>query len=98
MTRKVMLTGVMIFFRPGSVQQLLVGGLIAAFYMVAAASKRPFVSRFDNNFKICTDGAIVMTFNIAVMLNLNDRVSDDAISPLAARRHDCLAHSKCIAM
>ena len=26
MTRKVMLTGVMIFFRPGSVQQLLVGG------------------------------------------------------------------------
>ena len=49
MGRKVMLTGVMIFFRPGSVQQLLVGGLIAAFYMVAAASKRPFVSRFDNN-------------------------------------------------
>ena len=29
--------------------ELLVGGLIAAFYMVAAATKRPFVSRFDNN-------------------------------------------------
>ena len=95
MTRKVMLTGVMIFFRPGSVQQLLVGGSIASFYMAAAATNRPFVSRFDNNFKICTDGAIVMTFNIAVMLN--DRVSDDAISQLAARRHDCLAHSKRIA-
>ena len=49
MGRKVVLTGVMIFFRPGSVQQLLVGGLIAAFYMAAAVSKRPFVSRFDNN-------------------------------------------------
>ena len=72
MTRKVMLTGVMIFFRPGSVQQLLVGGSIASFYMAAAATNRPFVSRFDNNFKICTDGAIIMTFNIAVMLN--DRV------------------------
>ncbi len=49
MTRKVALTGIMIFFRPGSVQQLLVGGLIAAFYMVAATKKCPFVSRFDNN-------------------------------------------------
>ena len=49
MTRKVMLTGVMIFFRPGSVQQLLVGGLIAALYMLAAAKKCPFVSRLDNN-------------------------------------------------
>ena len=63
----------MIFFRPGSVQQLLVGGTIASFYMAAAATKRPFVSRFDNNFKIATDGAIIVTFNIAVMLNLNDR-------------------------
>ena len=84
MTRKVALTGIMIFFRPGSVQQLLVGGTIASFYMAAAATKRPFVSRFDNNFKIATDGAIIVTFNIAVMLNLNDRVSDDAISRLAA--------------
>ena len=72
MTRKVALTGIMIFFRPGSVQQLLVGGTIASFYMAAAATKRPFVSRFDNNFKIATDGAIIVTFNIAVMLN--DRV------------------------
>ena len=72
MTRKVALTGIMIFFRPGSVQQLLVGGTIASFYMAAAATKRPFVSRFDNNFKIATDGAIIVTFNIAVVLN--DRV------------------------
>ena len=35
-------------------------------------TKRPFVSRFDNNFKIATDGAIIVTFNIAVVLN--DRV------------------------
>ena len=33
---------------------------------------RPFVSRFDNNFKIVTDAAVLITFNIAVMLN--DRV------------------------
>ena len=72
MTRKVFLTGVMIFFRPGSVQQLLVGGTIASFYMAATATMRPFVSRFDNNFKVAVDAAIVVTFNIAVMLN--DRV------------------------
>ena len=41
MGRKVMLTGVMIFFRPGSVQQLLVGGLIAAFYMGRRCKKVP---------------------------------------------------------
>ena len=42
--------------------------------------------------KIVTDASVLITFNIAVMLNLNDRVSDDAISRLAARRHDCLAN------
>ena len=48
--------------------------------------------------KIVTDASVLITFNIAVMLNLNDRVSDDATcymySQLAARRHDCLAHTK----
>lgn len=52
MTRKVMLTGVMIFFRPGSVQQLLVGSLIAMAYLVGTVARRPYISRFDNNFKI----------------------------------------------
>ena len=44
--------------------------------------------------KIVTDASVLITFNIAVMLNLNDRVSDDAISRLAARRHESLAHTK----
>jgi hypothetical protein len=52
MTRKVLLTGVMIFFRPGSVQQLLVGSAIATLYLLGAVARRPYVSNFDNNFKI----------------------------------------------
>ena len=34
--------------------------------------------------KIVTDASVLITFNIAVMLNLNDRVSDDATCYLAA--------------
>ena len=48
--------------------------------------------------KIVTDASVLITFNIAVMLNLNDRVSDDAIPPLAARRHDCLVTQNALAM
>ena len=80
MTRKVILTGVMIFFRPGSVQQLLVGGMIAGLYMTAAVAIRPFESRFNNNFKICTDAAVMVTFNIAVMLNDKVDMSKEFLS------------------
>ena len=80
MTRKLVLTGVMIFFRPGSVQQLLVGGLISAFYMMAAHSHQPYVAKFDNDFKLATDVAVVVTLNIAVMLNTRVDSSKEVLS------------------
>ena len=70
MTRKVILTGIMIFFRPGSVEQLLLGGLISAFFMASTVRYRPYVSAFDNDFKTVTDIAVLITFNICVMINV----------------------------
>ena len=44
MTRKVVLTGLMVFFAPGTVQQLLLGSTISAAYMCIAIWKQPYVS------------------------------------------------------
>ena len=53
------------------------GGLISAFYMCGAVSRRPFVSAFDNNFKIVTDAAVMITFNVSVMLNVGNSMTKE---------------------
>ena len=69
MTRKVILTGLMVFWAPGTVQQLLIGSTISAAYMSVAIWKRPYAVAFNNRFKIITDASVVLTFNIAVLLH-----------------------------
>jgi hypothetical protein len=71
MFRKVLLTGIMIFFVPGSVFQLVFGVLLSATFLVLSVSIQPYLSRFNNNFKIASDVAIMATFAIAVMMNKN---------------------------
>jgi hypothetical protein len=63
MTRKVILTGLMIYWAPGTVQQLLIGSTISAVYMVridayAVAQERPQVEPSESLFKRqpCNDG------------------------------------------
>ena len=77
MFRKVVLTGLMIFFSPGSVFQLVFGVLVSAVFLVLSVWIRPFVSRFNNRFKIITDVAIMTTFAIAIMMNSNVDVSQE---------------------
>lgn len=72
MFRKIILTGLMIFWNPGSVQQLVVGVQLSAFFLILSIKMRPFVTRFNNNFKIVTDLAVMLTFNVAILLS--DRV------------------------
>ena len=69
MFRKIILTGLMIFWTPGSVQQLVVGVQISAFFLIISIKTRPFLTRFNNNFKIVTDLAVMVTFNVAVLLS-----------------------------
>merc|ERR1712159_587788 len=59
----------MIFFVPGSVFQLVFGVLISASFLIFSVWARPFVTRFNNRFKIATDLAIMVTFAIAIMMN-----------------------------
>ena len=72
MFRKIILTGLMIFWTPGSVQQLVVGVQLSAFFLILSIKTRPFLTRFNNNFKIVTDLAVMLTFNVAILIS--DRV------------------------
>ena len=80
MTRKVILTGLMVFWAPGTIQQLLLGSTISAVYMAVAIWKQPYAIAFNNRFKIITDASVVLTFNIAVLLNPGVTESDDEAS------------------
>jgi hypothetical protein len=71
MFRKVLLTGIMSFFVPGSIFQLIFGVLISAGFLGLSVSLRPYLSRFNNRFKIATDIAVLATFSVAIMMNAN---------------------------
>ena len=46
----------------------VVGAIISTGFLVAAVKHQPFLTEFDNRFKILTDFALVITFNISLML------------------------------
>jgi hypothetical protein len=69
MFRKIMLTGLLIFFSPGSIFQLVLGLLVSAAFLVLSVRIQPFTSRFNNRFKVATDVAIMTTFAIAILMN-----------------------------
>lgn len=70
----------MVFWAPGTVQQLLLGSTISAVYMSVAIWKQPYTIAFNNRFKILADAAVVLTFNIAVLLNPGVTEADDEAS------------------
>ena len=78
MFRRVALTGLVIFFERGSMYQLAMGLQLSAFFLGAALHFRPFQSRFNNNFKLVTDLAVMCTFAFAIITS--DRV-DKAKEP-----------------
>jgi hypothetical protein len=83
MARKVVLTSMICFFARGSLQQLVAGAVVSTIFLVAAAGIRPFRTKFDNDFKIASDIALVVTFNISVLL----RRSSGAPQALAYSHH-----------
>lgn len=75
MARKVVLTSMICFFARGSLQQLVAGAVVSTIFLVAAAGIRPFRTKFDNDFKIASDIALVVTFNISVLLRRSSGLS-----------------------
>lgn len=78
MFRKITLTGLMIFWQRGSIQQLVIGIQLSAFFMAAAIKIQPFQDRFNNDFKVVTDAAVMITFNVAILMS---RRVDKSLEP-----------------
>ncbi len=69
MLRRVTFTGLIIFFDRGSIYQLAVGIQLSAVFTTAAVYFRPFRSRFNNNLYCVANGAVLVTFNIGILLS-----------------------------
>jgi uncharacterized membrane protein (UPF0136 family) len=80
--RKVFLTGLMCFFERGSAQQLVFGAVIAAIFLAASVDKRPFKTKFDNDFKVVTDAALMVTFNLSLLFSKEDESTSTGPVPL----------------
>jgi hypothetical protein len=70
--RKVTFTGLLIFFDRGSIYQLAVGIQLSAFFTALAVYFRPYVVHFNNNLYVVANFAVLVTFNIGVLLS--DRI------------------------
>eukprot|EP01047_Picozoa_sp_COSAG01_P010963 COSAG01_NODE_475_length_16519_cov_168.890621_2_plen_1708_part_00 len=69
MFRKVILTGIMIFWNRGSLNQLIMGMQVQTIFLIATVYHRPYIHPINNNLKTLTDVCTLATFNIAVLLN-----------------------------
>ena len=72
MLRKVTLTGLLIFFNRGSIYQLAVGIQCSAVFTSLAVYARPYKDDFTNNLYVVTNFAVLVTFNIGILLS--DRI------------------------
>ena len=81
MLKKIILTGLLCFFYRGSTQQLVLGGIMASFFLCGSVSARPFITKFDNDFKIVTDAALMMTFSLSILLGRSTSGSEDGPIP-----------------
>ena len=71
MLRKVILTGLLIFFARGSVLQLVVGILITFCFLLGTARNMPYKSMTSNRFKLATESALMLTLIFAVLLKVD---------------------------
>lgn len=76
--RKVILTGLLIFWARGSLNQLAAGVLVAAFFLVLGIVNRPFGKNMNNNLYNVCNACILATFSSGLVLS--DRI-DKTMEP-----------------
>ena len=76
--RKVTLTGLLIFWARGSLNQLAAGVLVAAFFLVIGIVNRPFGKNMNNNLYNVCNACILATFSSGLVLS--DRI-DQSMEP-----------------
>jgi hypothetical protein len=66
--RKVLLTGILIFCKQGSLLQIVIGMGIMLTFIVGLALARPYADRVSNSVKLATDISLFITLVCALML------------------------------
>jgi hypothetical protein len=71
MIRKAIITGLLIFFKKGSIFQLVVAMITSLGFLSVVAWFQPYVSRAANLFKVATEVALLITLILCVLLKLD---------------------------
>ena len=71
MLRKAILTGILMFFKKGSLTQLVMAMLTSLGFLSAAAWFEPFAAPTANAFKLGTEIALLMTLMLIVLLKID---------------------------
>ncbi len=71
MLRKAFITGILMFFKKGSLFQLVVAMVSCVGFLTAVAWLRPFASRTANAFKIGAEMALLVSLMLIVLLKID---------------------------
>jgi hypothetical protein len=69
MYRKLIFTGLFLFYKRGSLNQLIWGVQISTLFLIMVVYNRPFTRKLNNTLKIITDAGLTVTLNVAILLN-----------------------------
>ena len=71
MSRKLLLTGLIIYIKPGTGLQLLVAVVISSAFLILHADKKPYVSKQDNTMQFFALAATPVTLLSAYAIQLS---------------------------
>lgn len=85
MLRKATLTGLLIFFRKGSLFQLVAAMTFCLGFLCTAAWLQPYASRTANLFKVGSEASLLVTLMLVVLLKIDlekEDISESFLSSL----------------
>jgi len=71
MLRKVMITGLLIFVKKGSVIQVVIAAFISFCFLIALARSFPYKDDLSNKFKLATECSLVLTLVLTILLKID---------------------------
>jgi hypothetical protein len=82
LSRKLILTSVLMFFRAGTVAQLMLAQVVSVLYCALQCLKMPYADKWNNMLKIATDLQIIIT--LTILLGLKATAGDSSADNLGA--------------
>ena len=93
MLRKATLTGLLIFFRKGSLFQLVAAMTFCLGFLCTAAWLQPYASRTANLFKVGSEASLLVTLMLVVLLKIDLEKEDISESFLSSQERHSNSHS-----